>query len=181
MRAFVAVFPPPGIRQAVLEAARRGIPADRVRWTRHENLHLTLKFLGDVPEGRVDAIATALRSLAADHTPFEASFKGFGAFPSSRRARIVWASVGAGAEEVRALAADVDAALEPLGFGREGRPYVPHATLGRIRGRPASLELPAAVPGEPRFGVSRVELVESTLGTGGPAYETLRSVALRPG
>jgi 2'-5' RNA ligase len=75
----------------------------------------------------------------------------------------------------------VEAAFEPLGFGREDRTFVPHVTLGRVRGKPVKLELPAVVPGEPRFEISRVELMESRLAAGGAVYETLYSLALRSG
>ena len=179
MRTFVAVFPPPGVRRAVLEAARREISGERVRWTRPHNFHLTLKFLGEVPEERLEEIAAALRQTCARHGPFDASLSGFGAFPSARRARILWVGVGAGSDEVRVLAADVDAALEPLGFGGKERPYAPHATLGRIRGRPASLlELPPIAPEERGFRVGRADLVKSTLTAEGSVYETLESFAL---
>ena len=178
MRIFVAVFPPPEVRRAVLEVARRAVPNDRVRWTRPDNLHLTLKFLGEVPASRLEDVVAALRRPCADHAPYGAVLSGFGAFPSARRARIVWAGVGAGSGETRALAADVDAALGPLGFGREARPYVPHATLGRVRGRPVSLRLPPVIPGQPGFRVGRVELVKSTLTAEGSVYETLEAFTL---
>ena len=155
------------------------VPNGRVRWTRPDNFHLTLKFLGDVvPEERLEEISAALRTACARHAPFDAGLTGFGAFPSARRARILWSGVGRGADAVRALAADVDAALEPLGFVREGRPYAPHATLGRVRGRPASLELPPAVLEECGFRVERADLVKSTLTAEGPVYETLEGFAL---
>ncbi len=178
MRAFVAVVPPPEVRRAALDAARRAIPDDRVRWVRPDNFHLTLKFLGDVPEGRLEGVVAALRRPCANRAPFDAVLSGFGAFPSARHARVVWVGVGAGSEETRALAADVDAALGPLGFGREARPYVPHATLGRVRGRPVSLRLPPVIPGEPGFRVGRVELVKSTLTAEGSVYETLEAFTL---
>ena len=179
MRVFVAVFPPPEVRRVALESARSAARdlGERIRWTRPENVHLTLKFLGDVPEEKLEGVRCALRVVARAHAPFDAALQSFGAFPSPRRARVVWA--GAGSEELRALAADVEAAFEPLGFGREGRAYVPHATLGRVRGKPARLELPAAVPGEPGFGISRVELVESRLTAEGAVYESLESMDLR--
>ena len=120
-----------------------------------------------------------MRKVCADRAPFDASLSIFGAFPSTRRARVIWAGTGAGSEELRALAADVEAAFEPLGFGREDRTFVPHATLGRVRGKPVRLELPAVVPGEPGFGISRVELMESRLAAGGAVYETLIRLTLR--
>ena len=162
----------------MLDAARHAIPEGRVRWTRPDNFHLTLKFLGDVPEEVLEDVGAALRDPCAGHAPFEASLSGLGVFPSARRARVLWAGIGAGSEEVRALAADVDAALQPLGFGPEERPYVPHATLGRVRGRPVSLKVPPVIPGEPGFRVWRVELVKSTLTAEGSVYETLESFAL---
>ena len=152
-----------------------------MRWTRPENVHLTLKFLGEIPEGEIEHIGAALRKVCGDHTPFDASLSSFGAFPSARRARVIWAGAAAGSEELRALAADVEAAFEPLGFGREDRTFVPHVTLGRVRGKPVKLELPAVVPGEARFEISRVELMESRLAAGGAVYETLCSLALRSG
>jgi 2'-5' RNA ligase len=142
---------------------------------------LTLKFLGEVPEGEIEQIGAALRKACADHRPFEASLSSFGAFPSARRARVIWAGAGAGTEELRALAADVEAAFEPLGFGTENRTFVPHATLGRARGKPVRLELPAIVPREPGFGISRVELMESKLAAGGAVYQTVHSLALPSG
>ncbi len=180
MRAFVAIFPPPEVRRVALEAARGAARnlGDRVRWTRLDNVHLTLKFLGDVPEEKLEDIGAALMEVCANHASFDASLASFGAFPSARRARVVWAGVGTGSEEVRALAADVGAALGPLGFGHEERAYVPHATLGRIRGRPVSLDLPASVPGELGFGIARIELVKSTLSPGGSVYEALEGFGL---
>ena len=163
----------------MLAAGRNAVRNDRIRWTRTDDFHLTLKFLGDVPEGGLEGIAAALRRPCANHAPFDAVLSSFGAFPSPRRAKVLWAGVGAGSETVRALAADVDAAIEPLGFGREERSYVPHATLGRVRGRPVSLELPADdAPGDFGFRVAHVELVKSTLTPGGSVYETLEVFVL---
>ena len=181
MRAFVAVFPPPEIRRALAGAARKLPVAGEVRWARPENVHLTLKFLGDVPEDDLHQIAEVLEPLRLRHGPFEARLSGFGGFPSARRARIVWVGIGAGSEPLRALARDVEASLEPLGFEREDRAYVPHLTLGRARGRPVALgdvETPSNVAD---FRVRSVELVESVLGGGGAAYTTLATYPLSEG
>ena len=179
----MAVFPSLEVCRLALESIRQAAHqlGDRVRWTRPENVHLTLKFLGEVPETKLDDIRPALRNACANHTAFDATLDSFGAFPSPRRARVIWAGVGVGSERLRALAADVEAALEPLGFEREGRDYVPHATLGRARSRPVKVGLPEPVPGEPGFKVARVELVESRLTAEGAVYETLESMGLQPG
>ena len=175
MRAFVAVFPPPEVREALAGAARELPVSGEVRWIRPENVHLTLKFLGDVPEDDLHRIAGVLDPLRLRHEPFEARLSGFGGFPSAERARIVWAGIGEGSGALRALARDVDASLEALGFEREDRAYVPHLTLGRARGRPVALgvvETPSNIVG---FRVRSVELVESVLGAGGGAAYTTKA------
>ncbi len=154
-------------------AARKLPVVGEVRWVRPENVHLTLKFLGDVAEADLDRVAEVLEKIPERHEPFEVALSGFGAFPSARRARIFWAGIGEGSERLRALARDVELSLEPLGFEREARPYTPHLTLGRARGRPASLEtVEASAPG-PHFWVRRMELMKSVLGRSGAAYSTV--------
>ena len=180
MRIFVAVFPPPEIRRALVGAAHELPVVGEARWARPENIHLTLKFLGDVSEDDLDRVVDALDPVRLKHEPFEAELSGFGAFPSARRARILWAGIGQGSESLRDLARDVEASLEPLGFEREDRAYLPHLTLGRARGRPVSLE---AVEKTPPLGfkVRKVELVESELGGAGPTYTTLATYPLSEG
>jgi 2'-5' RNA ligase len=177
VRAFVAVFPPPEVRKEIHASARRLLSGYQVRWVRPENVHLTLKFLGDVREEALDGICAALGEVCAEYAPFDVGLMGLGAFPSARRARILWAGAGVGSDLLRSLAADVDAALVLLGFESEERPYTPHLTLGRIRGRPASLDLPPAAKG-PGFRAERVELMESTLTSEGAVYKTLKAFAL---
>lgn len=177
MRAFVAVFPPPEVRKKALVSARRLPSANRVRWARPENVHLTLKFLGDVREEALDGLSAALGEICAGHTPFDAALAGLGAFPSARRARVLWAGVGAGSDRLRSLAADIDAALAPLGFEREKRPYIPHLTLGRVRGQPASFDLPSSIE-DLGFRVRHVELMESALTAEGAIYRTVDTFAL---
>ena len=180
MRLFIAVTPPPEVRRAALEAveAAREL-GGAIRWTKQENVHLTLKFLGEVPDDTLEVLRDALREACSAHAPFDARLRGLGAFPTPRRARVVWAGVDEGAEEMTALAASVESALEPLGFRTEGRPYVPHATLGRARKRPVGIDLPGAgVPDAPVFRVGSAELVKSTLAPGRSIYEVLEAFAL---
>jgi RNA 2',3'-cyclic 3'-phosphodiesterase len=112
------------------------------------------------------------------HGPFKAEPSSFGAFPSARRARILWAGIGEGSDRLRALVKDVEASLEPLGFGREDRAYTPHLTLARARGRPVVVqdtETPSTVPS---FAVRHTELVQSVLGGAGATYSTLATYRL---
>ena len=175
MRAFVAVFPPQRVREALFRAAR-DLPASKdFRLTGPEKLHLTLKFLGDVAKDDLGRLTRALEPLRGRHEPFEVSTSGFGAFPSEKKARILWAGVGEGAEPLRNVARSVEDLLEPAGFGREERPYVPHLTLGRARGRPAKLGEASILPPALRFVVSGVDLVESVPGAGGVTYSVLET------
>ena len=177
MRAFVAVFPPPELREEALARARRLSLRGRVRWSKPENVHLTLKFLGDVREEILDGLCTAVEEVCEHHTTFDAGLAGFGAFPSARHAQVLWAGIGIGFDGLRSLTTDLDAVLAPLGFEREKRPYTPHLTLGRARGQPASFEpRPEEYIGE--FRVRRVELTESTLTPEGAVYRTVRAFAL---
>ena len=175
MRTFVAVFPPPAIREALFRAAR-DLPASKAfRLIGPEKLHLTLKFLGNVAEDDLSRVAQALEPLRERHEPFEVSISGFGAFPSERKARILWAGVGEGSEPLRAVALSVEDLLEPAGFGREQRPYVPHLTLGRARGRQAKLDDASVSPPALRFTLSSVDLVESVPGEGEVTYSVLET------
>jgi len=178
VRAFVAVFPPPEIREALASASRDLPVLGKVRLTDPENLHLTLKFLGDVPQDDLDRVAKALEPIRERHEPFEAGISGFGAFPSPRKARILWAGIGEGAERLQILARDVEVALEPLGFEHEDRAYVPHLTVGRARGRQVTLEAMETSPPIPDFLVSHVDLVKSVLGKTGATYSTLATYPL---
>jgi RNA 2',3'-cyclic 3'-phosphodiesterase len=120
-------------------------------------------------------VEQALEPLRGRHEPFEVSTSGFGAFPSERRARILWAGVGEGSEPLGAVAQSVDDLLEPAGFGRERRPYVPHLTLGRARGPGVKLVDTSVSPPTLRFSVSGVDLVESVPGEGGVTYSVLEN------
>lgn len=179
MRTFIAIFPPPEVRESLLEAAR-GLSAEwNIRWSRPENVHLTLKFLGEVPEEDLDGVRGALSHVCGRHGPFEAATSGFGAFPSARKARVVWADVIEGRDALRALVEDLENSLGSLGFDRETRrAFRPHVTLGRARSRPVGLDLAEIGPRGPRFPVREVVLVRSVLGEAGAAYSTLAAYPL---
>ena len=175
MRTFVAVFPPPEVREALFRAARDLPASEDFRLVGPEKIHLTLKFLGDVAEDDLGMVTQALEPLRARHEAFDVSTSGFGAFPSERRARILWVGVTEGSGPLRALAQDVEDLLEPAGFEREGRPYVPHLTLGRSRGRPVKLDEVEKPSPALRFTVPCLDLVQSTPGRHGVTYSILET------
>jgi len=174
VRTFVAVFPPQRVREALFRAARDLPARNDYRLIDPEKLHLTLKFLGDVADDDFRRVTQALEPLREWHEPFEVATSGFGAFPSERNARILWAGVGEGSGSLRAVAQNVENLLEPAGFDREKRPYMPHMTLGRARNRRAKLDVNVSPPAL-RFTVSGVDLVESVFGAGGVTYSVLKT------
>ena len=163
-----------------------------LRPVRPEGVHLTLKFLGDVPTERISAIGDAAGRAAARHAPFALSLSGVGAFPNGRAPRVLWAGVAGDMDRLAALQASVDGNLAELGFARERRAFNPHLTLARLRDS-ASREdraralgvLKAAQPApETGFAVDGVALFQSTLGPGGAVYRRLHQAPLagaRPG
>ena len=180
MRLFVAIFPPPETQAALSRAARALSIPQGFRWTKPENVHLTLKFLGETPEEVVPGIVAALQPVAESGEPFTVVPESLGTFPSARKARVLWASVGPGAELLQKLADEVEHALLPLGFGAEKRPYVPHLTLGRARGRPVPVEGEALAyhPEIPGFTARRLVLAQSVSGGNGVAYPEVAALDL---
>lgn len=172
------------MRHELGEAIERLRPAARdIAWVAPGNLHLTLKFLGEIGEARIESVAAALgeAGLAAD--PFEARIRGLGAFPSADRPRVVWAGVTEGASEMIALARRVDVALAALGFPRDERPFSPHVTLGRVRRPERNPALSDALGGAAAraFGQVRVlsaSLMRSELGPRGARYTELATIRL---
>jgi 2'-5' RNA ligase len=173
IRTFVAVFPPSEVREALFQAARNLPTSGNFRLVGQEKIHLTLKFLGDVAEDDLDNVKRALQPIRERHDPFEVSTSAFGAFPSDRKARILWADVDTGSERLRAVAEDVENLLAPAGFERETRPYVPHLTLGRARTRRTELDTSETSPPALRFTVSAVDLVKSAPSNNGVNYSIL--------
>ena len=181
MRLFVAINPPPEAQRSALQAAREVVrPGGGVRWTKPGNVHLTLKFLGEVPDESLGGISDALHEAVSELAPFDARLCGLDAFPSPRHARVIWAGVNEGHEEIRALAAGVEAALEPQGFPPGEHRCIPHATLGRARGSSSVLVLPEEdVLQTPVFRVSSTHLMKSSLTPKGAIYESVETFTLR--
>jgi len=183
LRTFVAVSVADALKEAVADLidSLKTAGAD-VKWVKPENLHLTLKFLGDVDEARVDEIARAISIGSEGTESFDISLAGVGAFPSVRRPKVVWVGVDRGKDFLVSLSERVEDRLALLGFEKEKRKFSPHLTIGRLRreGRPGDLPNRLAVQfdgGECR--IDRVRLMKSTLTPQGPTYEELRQIILK--
>jgi 2'-5' RNA ligase len=183
IRAFIAIDLDPRVSEKLCQAIgelKQLLPA--VRWVSPQNFHLTLKFLGDIDESRVETIGVALVEALCPFSRLSINAKGLGVFPDLRRPRVLW--VGLAGNGLMALAARVESALEPLGFASEQRPFTPHMTIGRWRQydrAPKSLGEALAGWRNREFGESTVDKVvfyQSVLKPEGAIYHTLRVVAL---
>lgn len=178
MRLFVAVTPPTEVREAALERARSVSWKGRIRWVPPQNVHLTLKFLGETPDEVVPQIEASLEAVCLGHRAFDLALEGVGAFPSAGRARTLWVGAGQGSEALTALAEDVEDALQGLGFEREKRPFHPHATVGRAKDGRAAMTGEEPVSEPLGFRVRSIELVRSRLTDEGAVYSVAASFAL---
>jgi 2'-5' RNA ligase len=134
IRAFIAIELTAEIQNRLDEvttAFKKQLNGVPVRWVPAGNIHLTLKFLGDVSVANVKILCDILKTEVAGHRPFEDSVGGAGAFPNNRRPRVIWVGVEA-PSELTMVQSGVDAAMERLGYAREDRPFSPHLTVGRI-------------------------------------------------
>ena len=134
MRTFIAIEISEEIRNALAQAQShlKYAGAD-VKWVEPVNIHLTLKFLGEITEEKCAKVKAALDSVAAATKPFELSIKDIGAFPKIEYPRVIWIGLDKGAKETTEIAAKVDEGLSKLGFEKKSRPFAAHLTIGRVR------------------------------------------------
>lgn len=178
VRSFVALELSDEVREhltALLQRLQRTGAA--VKWVEPENLHLTLKFLGEVPEEQIELVAGALKVVAQATKPFSFSVKGVGGFPDLRRPRVLWVGIEE-AQPLLKLQQLVERAMEQLGFAPEERAYHPHITIGRVKAT-SGMEKVKEILSEyvdVKFGevfVSHLTLFRSDLSREGPTYTPL--------
>ena len=135
VRSFIAIELPEEVRQR-LARLRNELERDEhrfVKWVNPEGVHLTLKFLGNIPATRVKEVARAMEGATQGISPFHLQISGLGVFPSLTQVRVFWVGVGGEMDKLSRLQQNIDSALGALGFAREERSFVPHLTLARIR------------------------------------------------
>lgn len=180
IRTFIAVATSAAVRHRAVELIEslRLSRAD-VKWVDAHHMHLTLKFLGDVPADDVPAICGAVTAVTQQHSPLEISFCGAGAFPDPHRPRTVWLGLGGNLEPLAGLAAAIEKSLAELGYPPEARGFHPHLTLGRVRGGgPALRDLARLIRENATFEAGLTEIHEvltfaSHLDRTGPTYDVL--------
>lgn len=174
MRLFVAIEIPKGGKQMITEL-QKNIPAG-LKPVSPENMHITLKFIGEAPEKNLQNIITALEQIA--HPQFEISLSGVGAFPSPAMPNVLW--VGSESPSLAPLAQSIDTALFAAGVPRDARPFSPHLTIARATGHVELSEF-LRVNKEFSAGEFRAEafhLFKSTLLPTGALHEKIASFAL---
>ena len=185
MRLFIAIEIPEDIRvayAALLQEFRAIAP--QLKWVRAENLHVTLKFLGETPPAKLEAVLGALAGVQSPE-PVQLDFHGLGFFPNEKRPRVFWAGLEASAN-LKSLAAEIDQATHCLGFPLQDRPFTPHMTLARFQPpgvTPKLQEVIRAKQGH-NFGTltaSHFHLIESKLKPTGAEYTTMQTVRFATG
>ena len=188
-RLFTALFPPAHIFAGLAAAVAglgQGLPARAIRWTRPEQIHLTLNFLGAIATARIPEIQSALSAACQGHRRHTVRVAGLGCFPNRSRPRIIWAGLAGDLRPVEELKKALDAGFLACGCVGEDRPFHAHLTVGRVSelnaaGRRQVAEALAREQ-ERDFGeweVERVDLMQSVLSPQGAAYSVLQSIPLQ--
>ena len=179
MRLFVALEIPSTVREnlASLLKSLRAL-SSQPRWVRSENLHVTLKFIGEVTPEKLGDIRSALAAVHSDQA-VTIDFRGLGFFPNDKDPRVFWTGIDA-SPNLKMLAMDIDQTTEKLGILREHRPFSPHLTLARFQlpGLPDNLRAMIQENAAREFGSLRTNqfhLIESKLKPAGAEYTTLES------
>jgi 2'-5' RNA ligase len=183
IRCFVALEIPFEVQELLggvaNELSRSG--AD-VNWVRPGNIHLTLKFLGEIPQNKFIQAGMAVSRMKGRVGPIMARLGELGAFPVLDKPRVVWAGLSQGAEECGRAFQSIEEELAAIGFQREERRFSPHLTLGRVKSNRNAAELAGLIRGTrlppEEFPFKALSLIKSSLSPQGPAYESVNSVYL---
>ncbi len=184
-RVFCAIELPALVREKIsahIKRLREAAPDSPARWIRRENVHLTLKFVGEVPPPRANDLSQVCADTVANFSPFEIEIGGTGSFPIQGTPRVLWIGVSDHSRKLEALQAKLDAECLCFGFEREARKFNPHLTIARLR-KPQGARALARLHKETAFEpativVSELLVIRSELGSEGSKYTVLSRHAL---
>ncbi len=191
VRSFIAI-PVPSERIEALEQSVKHLDEEigrHVRWVRPEGIHLTLKFMGDIPAATAERVLEALLPVTAGFNSFQLSISGLGVFPNSRRPRVLWAGLDGGLKSLSELHMAVDEAVGKLGLPKDQRPFSPHLTLGRVRRDAAEGQLQkigeamssTKIPSVPAWLADMVNLMRTELDPAGSRHYLMGSAPIGGG
>ena len=191
IRTFIAIELDESVKDGLTKLQKRlegQAPRGSVRWVRPEGIHLTLKFLGDVPADQIEEITRALQKGCEGFAPFSLSCGGLGCFPNLKRPRVVWTGIQEETGTLAQLQRAIEEHVAPLGYPTEKRKFSPHLTLGRVQKRVSSGDLRrlGELVGASETGtlgqmeVRSVNLMRSDLRPSGAVYTRLAEVELKP-
>jgi 2'-5' RNA ligase len=187
MRTFIAIELPENIKTILSriqdELKRSG--AD-VKWVEPHNIHLTLKFIGEIEEGKIEEIKQIIQEAAKNQPQYKITLSSLGVFPDLKRPRIIWVGIKDQNNETKLIAEELEEKLEELNIPKEEREFLGHITIGRVKSGlnkdklaekldPLKIDLAK----DTGFIADKITLFKSTLGPDGPAYEALKEVTLK--
>jgi 2'-5' RNA ligase len=188
LRVFIALELPKSVQAALqtqIDVLSKTIPPRAVHWVKPDGTHLTLKFLGDVPQKQLPSLEAALREAVKGCPAFNLTAKGLGCFPRIKRPKVVWIGIHAEQDYLYQLRDRIEGQVAPLGYPTEDRPFSPHLTLGRVKTTNGRIieQIGSVVQGTPvgKLAVWRcdtVNLMQSTLTPSGAIYTPLAQFQL---
>ena len=175
MRTFIAVELQKDVQDVIgeyIDSLKKII--HEVNWVPTENLHLTIKFLGEVPENHIDRLFEAVSKTASGFGPFGVMLANLGFFPALNGAKVVWIGADGGIDNLLDLFQELENNLENIGYDRESRTFSPHLTIGRVK-KDKKARIPEKFPefGQVRFDVKGLAVIKSKLTPAGPIYEKI--------
>jgi 2'-5' RNA ligase len=186
MRLFLGIPITPALRDQVVELQKhfQTSGAD-ITWTAPQNLHITVKFLGELTKEQAGLVKQAMTSRLSTIEPFQMALRGVGGFPTREQARVIWAGISHGKDPLEKLADAVEKAYGPLGFPTEQKPFRAHLTIGRTRSmaghkRLVKLLEEVSFRGNSSWPVESVTLFHSELTRQGPVYRPLAVFPFKP-
>jgi len=188
MRVFIAIELPQDIKERLsrLQDKLKGSGAD-VRWVNPGNIHLTLRFLGEINEESLGKVDGMIREVAKGKPKIKVNLSGLGLFPDTNHPKVIWAGVKEGDSEIKIIAKEIEEKLLGLGIPKEERPFSSHITIGRVKSsvnKERLLEGLDRLEGEFRekgfdFAADKITIFKSSLLCGGPVYEALKEITLK--
>lgn len=184
-RSFIAIALNENLHKELesLQAKLKAADAD-VKWVKSENIHLTLKFLGNITDEQIEDVKNVFKKMGSNFKNYSIHLAGVGAFPKIQYPRVIWVGMDEGVEETDKIYKSIEEELNKKGFAKEKRSFSPHLTLGRVRSPKNRQQLTKAVEKEKNFSssskllVGEIILFKSILTPKGSIYEPMFKTTL---